>query len=183
MVELAINEAKPASVCTQPVGAGAAAEASAANVPVNGAALARLLNGLVLVELITVLVKLSPEPPLWFIKFITLPLGDFKKTVRSASQVWVILSVTLTVLNTVPAGAQLTFSVLVIPSGASSVIVSAIAPEAVLQLAGVGVITVNKVGSPWHKVAPWLAKIVNAPIPGITVNVAVAELTAAQPVA
>ena len=129
------NAANEAVVAVYPVGAKAPNDASAAKVPVNGAVL--LDKGVADAELITVLVKLSPDPPSEFTRFNTCPFGAFTKMVRSESQVCVIFSVTATLLIVEPAGTQLTFRLVATPVGFESGITIEIAPEVVLQEPGV----------------------------------------------
>jgi len=118
-------------VCVNPVG-GSAALASAINVPVKGTV--PVASDTVDAELIFVLVKLSPAPPLAFTRFITLPLGAFNDMVKSASQVWVILKLTTTLETIDPAGMPATVTVLEMVE--KSLIGRLIAPELLTLLPG-----------------------------------------------
>lgn len=101
--------AQSVTVCSLPVGPKPA-RFSAANVPVRGAAAP--LIGVVDVELITVLVKLSvplpPVPPLsepTRLRFA--PFGAIRLISRSPTQVWLMLNVTLMLDTTALAGIPL----------------------------------------------------------------------------
>ncbi len=78
------NAGKLAVVGVYLVG-GFSALASGANVPVKG--VPAVPNETTDDELITVFVKLSPEPPLLLTRFNTSPLGAFRFIIRSPSQV------------------------------------------------------------------------------------------------
>ena len=108
------------AVGAKPVGEGAARLPSAINVPVNGTA--PVAKDVVDAELITVFVKLSPEPPLPLTRFNTWLFGDFKKIVKSLSQVCVILNNTLTPVALAVAGIPATVRLLAIPAGVLSAV-------------------------------------------------------------
>src|SRR5215212_4859669 len=112
------NPEKTVTFEVYPTEAVIAVPAEGANVPVNGATPAPM--PVTPVELITVLVKLSPEPPTWLIKFRIFPLGAFKLKIMSASHVCVMFIVTATAVIVAPAGTAVTFKVLVIPVGSES---------------------------------------------------------------
>jgi hypothetical protein len=162
-----------AAVGANPAGAAAARLPSGANVPVNGAV--PDAKDTTDVELITVFVKLSFNEPLWLTRFKTCAFGAFKNKVRSPSQVWVMLKITLALVPVAPPGIPATVIGTDTPVGSESGITTLIAPVLPVAVPDKGApITVSKVGLPAQSGPLGLAEtVIGATTVGDTVIVGV----------